>query len=411
MDDHIAGYISQIQSTIGRIGQTDIRRIVSVLHEARLSGSAIFLLGNGGSAATASHWANDLAKGATRPDLPRLRVMALTDNVPLITAWANDTSYEKIFAEQLANFLQPRDVVIGISGSGNSPNVLEAMRFAREHGALTIGLTGFSGGRLKDLVDICVVVPSDSMEQIEDLHLILTHIISTSLRRSTGVGLDNLIRPEAGVPNYGLAAGAQRGAVFIDRDGVINENRSNYVKSWDEFTFLRNSLDALVRLAQCRLKVVIVSNQSAIGRQHVSREIVEDIHRRMVQRIEEVGGHVDRVLYCPHHPDENCECRKPRPGLLVQASHELEIDLTRSYVIGDALEDVEAGIAVGCRTLLVRTGRGTEAMGHLDGLNGNRPVVVDDLKGAVEWILECEGASRRGEDDVELQEIQEFTRR
>jgi D-glycero-D-manno-heptose 1,7-bisphosphate phosphatase len=196
------------------------------------------------------------------------------------------------------------------------------------------------------------------------------------------------------------------GAVFIDRDGVINENRSDYVKSWEEFRFLHNSLDALVRLSQSNLKVVVVTNQSAIGRRRVSRETVEDIHRRMVQQIEEAGGRVDRVLYCPHHPEDNCECRKPRPGLLAQAGRELDVDFTRSYVIGDALEDIEAGAAIGCRTLLVRTGRGSELIGRLDRLNGGRPVVVEDLYGAIEWIFECEGASRRGGKGMELQEIQ-----
>ena len=127
-------------------------------------------------------WANDLCKGTARSDLPRIRAIALTDNVPLITAWANDTAFEYIFHEQLVNFLKPEDVVIGISGSGNSPNVLHAMIYARTQGAQTIGLTGFRGGHLKDLVDLCLIVPSDSMEQIEDIHMIIAHTVSTSLR-------------------------------------------------------------------------------------------------------------------------------------------------------------------------------------------------------------------------------------
>ena len=182
MEEHITQYLSGIQSILGKLGPLEIGHIVRALHSARLEGRTVFLLGNGGSSATASHWANDLCKGTARSDLPRIRAIALTDNVPLITAWANDTAFEYIFHEQLVNFLKPQDVVIGISGSGNSPNVLHAMVYARTQGAQTIGLTGFRGGHLKDLVDLCLIVPSDSMEQIEDVHMIVAHTVSTSLR-------------------------------------------------------------------------------------------------------------------------------------------------------------------------------------------------------------------------------------
>jgi len=113
-----------------------------------------------------------------------MKAFALTDNTPLLTAWANDTAYENIFAEQLENYLEPGDVAIGISGSGNSPNVLRAMQVARAKGAATIGLIGFGGGKLKDLVDIAVIVPSYNMEQVEDIHLLLEHVITTCLREA-----------------------------------------------------------------------------------------------------------------------------------------------------------------------------------------------------------------------------------
>lgn len=178
---HVTQYLEELTAIMQRLEATQIEHIVEVLHTARLHNRTIFLMGNGGSAATASHWANDLCKGACRPGASRLRAMALTDNVPLMTAWANDTAYQKIFVEQLANFLQPEDVVIAISGSGNSENVLRAVEYARSQAAFTIGLTGFEGGQLKDLVNLCLIVPSHSMEQIEDTHMIVTHIISTAL--------------------------------------------------------------------------------------------------------------------------------------------------------------------------------------------------------------------------------------
>lgn len=183
MPNHISDYLTGVQSLLGKISAGDIQRIVNLLHDTRMNRHTVYLCGNGGSAATASHWANDLCKGTLAESLPRLRAIALTDNVPLMTAWANDSAYENIFASQLANYVQPLDIVIGISGSGNSRNVLNAIRCARQEGALTIGLSGFDGVKLKGLADFCIVVPSNSMEQVEDAHLILTHAISTALRQ------------------------------------------------------------------------------------------------------------------------------------------------------------------------------------------------------------------------------------
>lgn len=176
-------YTMDLRDVLAQLPARDIIRVSEAILAAGERGGTIFILGNGGSAATASHFACDLAKGTQRPGVRPFRVIALTDNVPLMTAWGNDSSYEHIFAEQLRPLVQSGDVVIGISGSGNSPNVLEAMRIAKEAGAQTIGWTGFRGGKLKALVDICVLVPSHSMEQIEDVHLILEHALCTALRK------------------------------------------------------------------------------------------------------------------------------------------------------------------------------------------------------------------------------------
>jgi D-sedoheptulose 7-phosphate isomerase len=188
----ITSYTTSLQEVLHRLPFVDIAHAADEILAAGERGSMIFILGNGGSASTASHFACDLAKGTRQPGRRPFRVMALTDNVPLITAWANDTAYDRIFAEQLRPLVQPDDLVIGVSGSGNSPNVLEAMRLAREVGARTIGWSGFNGGRLRELVDVSVVVPCDSMEQIEDVHLIVEHAICTALRQAC--------EPQAGLP-------------------------------------------------------------------------------------------------------------------------------------------------------------------------------------------------------------------
>jgi D-sedoheptulose 7-phosphate isomerase len=140
------------------------------------------VFGNGGSAALASHVCCDLGKGTSDASAKRVRVMSLTDNVPLMTAWANDSSYEVVFTEQMKNFLEPGDVAFAISGSGNSPNVLHALRYAREAGATTVSLGGFEGGKMKGLSDVCAVIPSDNMQIIEDLHTMACHGIFTVLR-------------------------------------------------------------------------------------------------------------------------------------------------------------------------------------------------------------------------------------
>jgi len=178
----VNAYFDTVVRTIGNMPIATVDEIVNVLLQAYDSNRMVYLFGNGGSAALASHFACDLGKGATNGSSKRFKVMAFTDNVPLMTAWANDARYEDIFAEQLVNFVQPDDLVFAISCSGKSPNVVKALGVAREAGAFTIGLTGFQGGDMKTLCDLCLVVPSDNMQIIEDLHLSITHAVFTALR-------------------------------------------------------------------------------------------------------------------------------------------------------------------------------------------------------------------------------------
>jgi D-glycero-D-manno-heptose 1,7-bisphosphate phosphatase len=149
-------------------------------------------------------------------------------------------------------------------------------------------------------------------------------------------------------------------AVFLDRDGVINRDRPDYVKSWEEFEFLPGVLEAFHLLAPGPHRIIVVSNQSAIGRGLVSRETVDKIHARMTEAVRRGGGRIDAVYYCPHRPDADCLCRKPRPGLLLRAARELDIDLPVSWLIGDDLRDLESAVAAGIRPVLVRTGHGKD---------------------------------------------------
>ena len=148
--------------------------------------------------------------------------------------------------------------------------------------------------------------------------------------------------------------------VFLDRDGVICENRPDYVKSWAEFSFLPGVFDALAALKQAGYRTIVVTNQSAIGRGHMTLADLHHIHSRMLEIIRQHGGDVAQVFHCPHRPDEACRCRKPKPGMLLNAARALEIDLSRSFMVGDASTDILAGQSVGCRCFLVLTGRGTD---------------------------------------------------
>lgn len=177
-----------------------------------------------------------------------------------------------------------------------------------------------------------------------------------------------------------------RPAVFLDRDGVINENRDDYVKDWTEVRFIPGALAALACLSTLPFSIVLITNQSAIGRGILTLEQVEAIHRRLVTEIQAHGGRMDGVYYCPHHPDVGCDCRKPQPGLLYRAAQELELDLARSYLIGDAVSDVEAALAAGCRPILVLTGRGREQQALLKCRGFNHVPVVRDLAAAAALI-------------------------
>jgi D-sedoheptulose 7-phosphate isomerase len=180
--DAITSYMREHERMIEAISLAQLQTVLRLLEEAYREGHRIFVMGNGGSAATASHFALDLAKNTIMPGVPRVKAISLTDHVPLITAWSNDTAYEHVFAEQLANMIEPGDVAIGISTSGNSPNVINALHLTKRLGGVTIGLLGAEGGEIKHIVDAYVLAPGQNIEQEEDAHLILAHIITRHMR-------------------------------------------------------------------------------------------------------------------------------------------------------------------------------------------------------------------------------------
>lgn len=180
--DFVASYTKRLNEVVHAIPVDILIEINQVLQESREAGKQVFVIGNGGSAAAASHMVCDFNKNTRKSGEPRMRAICLNDNVPSVLAYANDEGYDIIFSEQLAGLGKPGDTLIAISGSGNSANILRAVETAKKMDIKTIGLTGFEGGKLKALSDICLVVPCDSMEMIEDVHLIINHILAGLLR-------------------------------------------------------------------------------------------------------------------------------------------------------------------------------------------------------------------------------------
>ena len=180
--DLIDQYLTELETVIHNLSRVDIEAVAEALLDAWRERRQVLILGNGGSAATASHMMNDLNKFTIVPGRRRFRALALTDNVPLLTAVGNDQSYAEVFVEPLQNLLQTGDVLIAISASGNSKNVVRAVEYAREQGALVIGFCGRPGGRLAELAHLMVIVPSDRIGQQEDCHMVLDHVLVYALR-------------------------------------------------------------------------------------------------------------------------------------------------------------------------------------------------------------------------------------
>ena len=172
-----AAHLDRLEKALAGLSQEDLGALGEVLFRAYRNDKQVFTVGNGGSSSTASHIAADLAKNTIGPNMQRFRISSLNENAAIVTALANDLGYEKIFVEQLVNLIRAGDVLVVVSASGNSPNVLNAMRYARAQSAEVVGLLGFNGGEAARLADVAVIVPSDDYGVVEDVHLVINHIL------------------------------------------------------------------------------------------------------------------------------------------------------------------------------------------------------------------------------------------
>lgn len=328
---HASLHLSEARSLLEQVSPAAVAAIAYRLAETVRDDGQILVAGNGGSAATAAHFVTDLTNAS-----PRVRARALADNVALLTATANDRGYDRVFSQQIERHGRSGDILVVISGSGNSPNVLAAVRAARERGLFVVGLCGFAGGRLAPLCDLSLVVDASAIQLVEDVHSVVTHAIARTFAADL----------------QGAASGGRR-AVFLDRDGVINERRATHVRGWDDFRFLPGALEGLRLLATTDMPIVVVTNQAVVGRDGLPAQAVDLVHARMQAEIEAAGGRIDAIYVCTHDPKASCDCRKPRAGLLLRAAADLGIDLGESVLVGDSGSDVLAARSVGCLPLLV----------------------------------------------------------
>lgn len=181
---------------------------------------------------------------------------------------------------------------------------------------------------------------------------------------------------------------AMEKVIFLDRDGVINRDSPDYIKRWEEFDFLPGSLEAIRRLTIEGFRLILITNQSVINRGMVPPATLDEIHHRLRKAVAAAGGRIEAIFYCPHRPDEQCDCRKPAPGLIFQARQRYGIDLARTAMIGDSAKDILSGRNAGCGvTILVRTGNGPAAEEELAAVGFRADAVVDDLPAAVRLLL------------------------
>ena len=332
---------SEVKLKVSELLTDHIVQAAKMLISAYQKGGKVLLIGNGGSAADAQHIAGELV-GNLDPSRKRraLPAIALTTNSSIITALGNDIGYHSVFArkvEALANHKE--DVLIAISTSGNSENILHAVKYAKANSIRTIALTGKGGGKLKDLVDLALVVPSENTQRVQEAHITIGHILCDIIEQE-------FVNTRA--------MKSKISAVFLDRDGVINEKmpEGDYVKNVAEFRFLPGAIAGMKLMVREGFSLYLITNQRGIARGLMTEEDLESIHMHMQKKLAEHKINFKGIYFCPHDYGE-CECRKPKPGMIRQAVQDHGIDIKSAIVIGDDLKDMELAKNAGCRGILI----------------------------------------------------------
>jgi D-sedoheptulose 7-phosphate isomerase len=368
-------FLAEAAQVISRLDVASIEKAAALLGSTRAAGGRLFILGVGGSAANASHAVNDFRK------IAGIEAYAPTDNVAELTARANDEGWSSIFDSWLrVSRLRPEDLLLIFSvGGGNaeqnvSPNLVAALKYAKSVGSKIIGVVGRDGGYTATVADACVFIPTVNPAHItphtEAFQAVVWHLlVSHPAVKMQATKWESMV------------SGGKGRAVFLDRDGVINRAFVRDGKPYppptpQELEILPGVLEALRDLKSHGYKLLVVTNQPDVGRGKQSRESLDEMHRSLRAQLP-----LDDILVCCHNDEDNCDCRKPLPGMLLEAARKHNIDLAASFMVGDRWRDIEAGYNAGCRTILIDYGYSEKPPGHDPDLR------VRSLREAADWII------------------------
>ncbi|HTC49883.1 MAG TPA: HAD-IIIA family hydrolase [Candidatus Aquilonibacter sp.] len=369
------GFLAEAAEIIAKLDVESIEKAAGLLASTRAAGGRLFILGVGGSAANASHAVNDFRK------IAGIEAYAPTDNVSELTARANDEGWSSIFDSWLhTSRLRSNDLLLIFSvGGGNveqnvSPNLVAALKYAKSVGAKIIGLVGRDGGFTATVADACVLIPVVNPAHITPHSEAFQAVVWHLLVSHPAVKMQS-------TKWESMASTGKTRAVFLDRDGVINRASIRDGKPFspgtmEELEILPGVPEALRQLKSHGYKLLVVTNQPDVGRGKQSRQSLDAIHRDLLERFP-----LDDILVCCHTDDDRCDCRKPLPGMLIEAAKKHNIDLASSFMVGDRWRDIDAGYNAGCRTILIDYGYSERSPEHLPDLR------VGSLAEAADWII------------------------
>ncbi len=370
-------FLAEARSIIDRLDRTRLEAAALLVAETRDIGGRLFILGVGGSAANASHAVNDFRK------IAGIEAYTPIDNVSELTARVNDEGWAGVFESWLkVSRLHVNDLVLVFSVGGGdlenniSPNLVSALQYAKTTGAKILGVVGRDGGYTAKVADVCVIVPAVNADRItphtEAFQAVVWHLL---------VSHPAVKRQQTKWESTTSRENALRAAVFLDRDGVINraqvrEGKPHPPMSLEDFELMPGIALILLDLKARGFALFVITNQPDIARGKQSRTVVDAMHESLADSLP-----IDDIFVCYHDDKDHCDCRKPLPGLLFEAQRKHNIDLARSFVIGDRWRDIDAGHAAGCKTVLID-------YGYKEQKPARAPdATVKSLREAADWIL------------------------
>lgn len=368
-------FLAEAAQIIARLNVASIEKAAALLASTRAAGGRLFVLGVGGSAANASHAVNDFRK------IAGIEAYAPTDNVSELTARANDEGWSSIFDGWLRiSRLRSEDLLLILSVGGGdlaqnvSPNLVAALKFAKSVGAKIIGVVGRDGGYTATVADVCVLIPTvnplHTTPHTETFQAVIWHLLVSHPAVK--------MKPTKW---ESMGAGARRRAVFLDRDGVLNRAFVRDGKPFppptpQELEILPGVPEALRELKANGFELLLVTNQPDVGRGKLSVQTLDAMH-------EDLRAHLplDDIVVCCHTDQDKCDCRKPMPGMIIEAARKHNIDLAASFMVGDRWRDIDAGYNAGCKTILIDYGYSERPPDH------EPDVRVRSLREAADWII------------------------